>query len=227
MCLQCYGTMCLHKPSTLFGWRSSESDHVSSILNIENISPRSHLRLNTSALMGDLDPYPQVFQIYNAIPGSVRVSATSAKPGQSGQSGQSWTEVHRATEATEGCRAVQHCTASRNVCPALWKSVRSCRSPYRIARNGNMDNLNFSLLYSCSSSSPVLRVYDRKYYILMVLYYCTCIYTVQSLWAPCILPTTHCCCLPRWITNWSKCSFCAAHSIIHSSMLFSVMNLKT
>ena len=29
-----------------------------------------------SALMGDPDPYPQVFQIQNAIPGSVWVSAT-------------------------------------------------------------------------------------------------------------------------------------------------------
>ena len=29
-----------------------------------------------SALMGDLDPYPQAFQIQNAIPGSMWVSAT-------------------------------------------------------------------------------------------------------------------------------------------------------
>ena len=36
----------------------------------------SIIRLNTSALVGDPDPYPQVFQIQNAIPGSVRVSAT-------------------------------------------------------------------------------------------------------------------------------------------------------
>ena len=34
------------------------------------------LRLNTSALAGDPDPYPRVFQIQNAIPGSVQVSAT-------------------------------------------------------------------------------------------------------------------------------------------------------
>ena len=34
------------------------------------------VRLNTSALVGDPDPYPQVFQIQNAIPGSVWVSAT-------------------------------------------------------------------------------------------------------------------------------------------------------
>ena len=34
------------------------------------------LRQSTSALMGDPDPYPRVFQIQNAIPGSVRVSAT-------------------------------------------------------------------------------------------------------------------------------------------------------
>jgi len=37
---------------------------------------RSLVRLNTSALVGDPDPYPRVFQIQNAIPGSVRVSAT-------------------------------------------------------------------------------------------------------------------------------------------------------
>ena len=35
-----------------------------------------HLRQSTSALAGDLDPYPQVFQIQNAIPGSVWVTAT-------------------------------------------------------------------------------------------------------------------------------------------------------
>jgi len=34
------------------------------------------LRQSMSALMGDPDPYPWVFQIQNAIPGSVRVSAT-------------------------------------------------------------------------------------------------------------------------------------------------------
>src|SRR6267154_886321 len=59
------------------------------------------------------------------------------------------------------------------------------------ARNGlgNMNNVNFSLLYS--SSPPALRVYDTKCYILIVLYYCTCIYTVQSVWDPHILPSTH------------------------------------
>ena len=36
----------------------------------------ARVRLNTSALAGDPDPYPRVFQIQNAIPGSVRVSAT-------------------------------------------------------------------------------------------------------------------------------------------------------
>jgi len=34
------------------------------------------LRQSTSALVGTLDPYPQVFQIQDAIPGSVWVSAT-------------------------------------------------------------------------------------------------------------------------------------------------------
>src|SRR5882762_2317277 len=34
------------------------------------------LRQSTSALMGDPDSYPRVFQIQNAIPGSVWVSAT-------------------------------------------------------------------------------------------------------------------------------------------------------
>jgi len=34
------------------------------------------IRQSTSALVGDLDPYPRVFQIPNAIPGSVQVSAT-------------------------------------------------------------------------------------------------------------------------------------------------------
>jgi hypothetical protein len=34
------------------------------------------VRQSTSALAGDPDPYPQVFQIQNAIPGSVQVSAT-------------------------------------------------------------------------------------------------------------------------------------------------------
>jgi hypothetical protein len=37
---------------------------------------RTWLRQSTSALVGDPDPYPWVFQIQNAIPGSVRVSAT-------------------------------------------------------------------------------------------------------------------------------------------------------
>ena len=36
----------------------------------------NHVGLSTSALAGDLDPYPRVFQILNAIPGSVQVSAT-------------------------------------------------------------------------------------------------------------------------------------------------------
>jgi hypothetical protein len=36
----------------------------------------SSLRLSMSALMGDLDLYPQVFRIQNAIPGSAQVSAT-------------------------------------------------------------------------------------------------------------------------------------------------------
>ena len=34
------------------------------------------LGLSTSALAGDPDPYPWVFQILNAIPGSMQVSAT-------------------------------------------------------------------------------------------------------------------------------------------------------
>ena len=34
------------------------------------------LRHFTSALAGDPDPYPRVFRIQNAIPGSARVSAT-------------------------------------------------------------------------------------------------------------------------------------------------------
>jgi hypothetical protein len=34
------------------------------------------LRQSTSVLMGDPDPYPWVFQIQNALPGSMRVSAT-------------------------------------------------------------------------------------------------------------------------------------------------------
>ena len=41
-----------------------------------NAEDNSALRQSTSALTSDLDPYPQVFQIPNAIPGSVRVSAT-------------------------------------------------------------------------------------------------------------------------------------------------------
>ena len=36
----------------------------------------ARVRLNTSALAGDPDPYPRVFQIQNAIPGFVWVSAT-------------------------------------------------------------------------------------------------------------------------------------------------------
>ena len=35
-----------------------------------------NIRQDMSALVGDLDLYPQVFQIQNAIPGSVWVSAT-------------------------------------------------------------------------------------------------------------------------------------------------------
>ena|SRR6267154_274187 len=34
------------------------------------------LRQSTSALVGDPDPYPRVFQVQNAIPGSAWVSAT-------------------------------------------------------------------------------------------------------------------------------------------------------
>jgi hypothetical protein len=61
---------------------------------------------------------------------------TSAKPGQSvqsGQSGQSWTVVHRTTEVTEGCRAVQLCTAPCKICPALCRSAIVCRPLYRTA----------------------------------------------------------------------------------------------
>ena len=42
-----------------------------------NLVPMTfQIRLNTSALAGDPDPYPWVFQIQNAIPGSIWVSAT-------------------------------------------------------------------------------------------------------------------------------------------------------
>jgi hypothetical protein len=64
--------------------------------------------------------------------------ATSAKPGKSGQSWQSCTEVHRATEVTEGCLALQLCTVSHKICPALCRSVIVCQSLYRMAWNGNM-----------------------------------------------------------------------------------------
>ena len=77
-----------------------------------------------------------------------------AKPGLSVHSCTELHRSHRPTEATKRVHFVQYCKASCNVCWALWKS-RCCRSLYRIAWSGNMDNLEFSSLYGCSLYSPV------------------------------------------------------------------------
>ena len=52
------------------------STTYSIILGCYDGSGQCCVRLNTSALVGDPDPYPRVFQIQNAIPGSMQVSAT-------------------------------------------------------------------------------------------------------------------------------------------------------
>ena len=61
-----------HGSESPSGWNPHRSRY--GILNLDtrgygSVSPMS-------ALVGDPDPYPWVFQIQNAIPGSVRVSAT-------------------------------------------------------------------------------------------------------------------------------------------------------
>ena len=136
--------------------QSSDSPMVDEVA-AETDTDKSLPQLTQEQINLDQFSLSKVWIVFNTFSVAYSISKTRVN----------WTEVHRATEATGGCCSVQCCAASCSVCPALWMSVGSCSSLYKTAWNGNMDNLNFH--YCCSSYSPVLWVYDRMHFILMVL----------------------------------------------------------